>query len=86
MMLNLVTEGEDDDGNAISTITEKQRANIEDLIHECSLTPEGVSKFLEVIGYKAIEDIQKAAYPAAINFLTAKRRSLAEKSKGMDAL
>jgi len=79
MMLNLRFIGEDDDGQSASAITEKQRDNIEDILHE--IGEEHRVKFLEFIGYKAVGDIQKAAYQAAINFLVAKRRQLAERAK-----
>lgn len=79
LMLNLRFIGEDDDANATSAINEKQRDNIEDIIHE--IGEEHRIKFLEFVGYKSVSDIQKAAYAAAINYLTAKRRQLAERAK-----
>lgn len=80
LMLNLRFIDEDADGSRASDfISEKQLANVEDLIHECSLSPEGQAKFLEFLGVKALSDIPKGAYPAAINFLTAKRNNLGAK-------
>lgn len=79
MMLNLRFIGEDDDGQSASAITEKQRDNIEDILNE--IGDEHRTKFLEFIGYKAVGDIQKAAYTPAINYLVAKRRQIAEKAK-----
>jgi hypothetical protein len=80
-MLNLVTEGEDNDGSSISAITDDQQMNIETLMHECRLTEEGKSKYLEFIGVKALKDLQQGGYKAAINFLVAKRKAMEEKGK-----
>lgn len=74
MMLNLRFVGSDDDGNAISQIKPDQADNIRRLIEEAELTAQEQSAFLTFVGYKAIGDIQKAAYHSAISFLTAKRR------------
>lgn len=77
-MLNLITVGDDDDGNASSAITRDQQDNIEALITECGLTSEARSKFMEMMGVKAISDIQQGGYKAAINILVAKRRKVGE--------
>lgn len=76
LALNLVPEDEDDDAQSLSLITEPEIDSINDLIAECSLTPEGVSKFLTFLGVKAISDIPRGAYKPAINFLLFKRRNL----------
>lgn len=78
-MLNLITVGEDNDATGIDQISQDQQLNIEDLMNECRLTPEGRSKFLETFGVKTISDIQKGGYKAAVNLLVAKRRTLEEK-------
>lgn len=78
-MLNLVTVGEDDDGNASGAISKVQEENIQALMSECALSPEGISKFMEFMGVKALSDIQQGGYKAAINFLVAKRRKVGEK-------
>jgi ERF superfamily len=79
MMLSLRFIGDDDDGVASSAITDQQQMNIEDLIAECALSPAARSKFLEMMGVKALADIQQGAYRVAINFLMAKRRTIGEK-------
>jgi len=77
-MLNIITEGEDNDGNLDGAITEEQVKTIEDLLHECGLgvRTEGRTKFLETFGVAAVEDIHKAAYPGVFNVLHQKRRSV----------
>lgn len=74
-MLNIITEGEDNDGNITGAITEKQVDTIEDMLHACGMSNEPQrSKFLEVIGFQSVQEIHKAAYPAAVNFLQMKQR------------
>jgi hypothetical protein len=80
-LLNIITEGEDDDGQAINFISEEQQQNIEALISECGLSAEGRSKFMDFLGVKAVGDIQKGGYHAAINFLVAKRRKIEERTQ-----
>jgi hypothetical protein len=79
MMLNLRFIGMDDDAQSLSYLTETEQLAVEDLIAECGLTPQGVSKFLEFLGAKAISEINRGAFTAAINFLQAKRRKLGER-------
>ena len=78
-LLNIVTVGEDDDGRSSGQISQDQVLELEDLMRECRLSPHGVSKFLETFGVKSAGDIQKGAYKAAVNLLTAKLRNLKEK-------
>jgi len=78
-IFNIVTVGQDNDGTSISEIDEKQIDNIEDLLHE--IGDEHRVKMLEFVGYKAVSEIQKGGYHAAIQYLLAKRRQLAEKAK-----
>jgi hypothetical protein len=79
MMLNLRFVGMDDDAQSLSYLTESEQMAVEDLIAECGLSPEGRSKFLEFVGAKAVSEISRGAFTAAINFLQAKRRKLGEK-------
>lgn len=78
-ILNLVTEGEDTDGTAISAITDEQKMNIETLMADCRLTEEGKSKFLEMMGVKSIDGIQQGGYKAAISILVTKRKAVEKK-------
>lgn len=80
-VFNIVTENEDDDGNKISQISKQQIESIEDLMHECSLSPEARTKLLEMFGIKVLSDATKALYPAIINMLVAKRNALGSKAK-----
>jgi hypothetical protein len=80
-LVNLIAENEDDDGMAINFISEEQQQNIEALISECGLSAEGRSKFMDFLGVKAVGDIQKGGYHAAINFLVAKRRKIEERTQ-----
>jgi hypothetical protein len=81
MMLNLRFVGMDDDAQSLSYVTDKEQMEIEDLIAECSLSPEARSKFLEFIGAKSVAEISRGAFIAAINFLQAKRRRIGERQE-----
>ncbi len=74
LMLNLRFIDDDDDGNATSVIKKEQAENIEQLIVDAGLSEAERSAFLTFMSYKTVADIQKAAYPAAVNFLVAKRK------------
>ena len=73
-MLNIITEGEDDDGRAISTLDEGQRQSIEDMLLE--MPAESRDHMLRAIGYDAVSDIQKGAFVATMSWLRAKRKAL----------
>lgn len=81
MMLNLRFIDIDDDAQTFSMIDERQRLTLEKLIAECKMGPESVSKFLTVVGVKAIGDILKRDYEAALNLLLKKRKQVLEKTK-----
>jgi len=79
LMLNLRFVSDDDDGAAIGYINQTRIDNIEDLIHECG--EQVRAPFLNFVGAKAVSEIQNGGYTAAINYLVAKRRQIAEKAK-----
>ncbi len=76
-LFNIVSAGEDDDGQKTSALTKDQRIAIDDLLHE--LGPDVETQFLKFLGVKALSDIQRANYTPAINYLQLKRRNLGVK-------
>ena len=78
-IFNIVTVGQDDDGNKLSFLTEDKIQNIEVLMNEVGLTPEARSKLMEMFGIKTLSDATNALYPGIINFLVAKRRTMGAK-------
>lgn len=73
MLINLVTQGEDDDGQkgGVNTIDEEQQANIQALIDEVGADKD---KFLGWLGVDSIEDIPASNYQKAVKGLEAKRK------------
>ncbi len=78
-LFNIVTVGLDDDATSGDFLSQKRVDNIEDMIQECGEQVRG--PFLTFVGAKAVSEIQNGGYTAAINYLVAKRRQIAEKSK-----
>jgi hypothetical protein len=71
MLLNIVTEGEDDDANAtLQFITDKQLAELRALIDE--VQPD-LDKFCEYLKVKALPDLPYKQFDKAKNALLAKR-------------
>lgn len=64
-MLNIITEGEDNDGNGILFIDDRQAGNITDLMAACEMNPRVASKFLDFMEVKAISEIRKSDYEKA---------------------
>lgn len=73
MLLNLITEGEDDDGvrGGFEAITPEQVENIKSLIKE---TGTDLDRFLMTIEHTEIESITKAELTIVTNMLLAKRK------------
>jgi hypothetical protein len=71
-LLNLVFEGEDDDGEAAGReyITAEQVKEISDLLME---TKTGIEGFCTMMGVEALPDIQKPAFAVAMNLLNARK-------------
>lgn len=79
MLLDLVFEGEDDDGQKGGNVTidEASYRSLSELI------PKGeLDAFLKFMQVEALGDILVADYPRAVNALMAKRRRTAAESKG----
>ena len=76
MLLNIVTEGEDDDGvrGGLEYITAGQVDRIKRLLSE---TKTDRNRYLQHIGYADVENIQRADYARCENMLLAKKRQLA---------
>jgi len=74
MIWNLVFTDDRDGNSIVSFVTQQQLDSLQDLIHEISLTPERVTKFLETMGAKSFAEIPRAAFPAAVNLLQAMRK------------
>jgi len=73
-MLNIITIGEDDDGNAPNYLDEQQVGTITDLIAACELDGKAVNKFLEYMEVSDIKKIRQSNYPKALTALNAKLR------------
>lgn len=76
MMLNLRFIGDDDDGNAVGFINERQVNNIVDMFAACSMDPASQSKFLELMKAETVGEIHARDYPQAMNLLNAKMRKV----------
>lgn len=76
MLLNLIFEGEDDDGErgGTSFLDDEQQARILALIKETKADLDG---FLDFIGAKTVPDIKASEFPRAINALLAKKSKMA---------
>jgi hypothetical protein len=81
MLLNLVFEGEDDDGQEDQGyVTPDQIAQLELLLLE---TGSNITKWLEVIGAPSVEEIKFVAFPTAKNSLLRKKEQIeARKRQG----
>jgi hypothetical protein len=74
MMLNLRFIGEDDDGAALSQITEEQSIQIEGMIADNALQS-WFPTLLDVLNVKALSDLQRVQFATAINLIRAKVRA-----------
>jgi len=74
-LLNLVTEGQDDDGNGMSAINEKQLNSLLDMKAEAEMDEKQTAAFLNLIGVKSFEEINAVTYPIAYRALQAKMRA-----------
>lgn len=72
MLINLVTQGEDDDGQAAApdTIDSEQIANLQALIDEVGANKQ---KFLDYMGVSCLENIHAKNYQRAVKALEKKR-------------
>lgn len=73
MLLNIVREGEDDDGRTggAEYVSAEQCANLQHLIRE---TGTNLDRFLNTFGISALPDLPAAAYTAAHNMLASKAK------------
>jgi hypothetical protein len=79
-MLNLVTEGQDDDALAagMQFIEEQQVNNIIDMFSACDMDQKSQSKFLEILKAETVSEIHKRDYAEAMNLLNKKLRKRQE--------
>ncbi len=77
-MLNIVTEGADDDARAVGFVSDRQADAIMDLLVECGAQtdPTVQSAFLKYMGAKIVSEIHAADFQKAVKALEAKRRNL----------
>lgn len=73
-MLNIITEGEDDDGAGVGFIDERQTNSIIDMFAACEMSPESQSKFLKLMKAESVSEIHKKDYGEAMTMLQAKLR------------
>lgn len=75
--LNIVTEGEDNDGaSAIPRISDEQAMKLEDLIAACEMDKTGRSVYLNYMGIDRLSDIPERMFVNAHETLKAKYRKL----------
>ena len=79
LALNIVTKDEDDDANSLSVLTEHERDSIEDILAE--IGGNSRDQLLAFAGYKAVSEISRGAYVAAMSWCTAKRRQMGQKKQ-----
>lgn len=75
-MLNIVTVDEDNDGNGIGFIDERQVNNIIDMFSACEMNPESQSKFLLLMKAETVGEIHRRDYEKAMTQLNAKLRKV----------
>jgi hypothetical protein len=72
--LGLTTCDPDTDAGATDTITEHQAANLSAMLDEVSPGPEGLAKFLKLMGVEKLSAIPASSFKVAITALEGKRR------------
>jgi hypothetical protein len=65
-MLNIVTEGQDNDGSTAEPITKDQADTIDTLVTDLKFTPERMKKFLAFAKAPSIDLIQKGRYAEVV--------------------
>lgn len=73
-ILNIVTEGEDDDGNKAFPLTGDQVEKVRTLMDACEMDPASKRKFLEFAGASTIETIQRHRFNDVMEALRKKHR------------
>ena len=73
-ILNIITEGADDDGKASGFITTEQANKLHDLMAACELTAERKTRFLAMMKVDALEHIQQYDFERAAEALRAEFR------------
>ena len=79
-MLNVVTEGADDDGKAAGRITEQQAGSIHDMIAELELSDARRKALLKTFGVGSVEEVQHYSFEPLMALL---RQELAMKRAGV---
>ena len=81
MLLNLVFEGEDDDGNAAGHIpvSTEQAAELKELLKE---TGADVKQFLDWIGAPSVDEMSVNDYPKALSALQRKKQQAEQAQQG----
>ncbi len=75
LALNIITVGEDDDGQSTGYITDAQVDQVNDIIADIGMDPASVSKFLGVMCAKTVREIPAPSFGVAMNLLEQKRRT-----------
>ena len=76
MLFNLITVGDDNDGQSQGFISEQQTNTILDMFAGCEMDQQSQSKFLELMQSESVSEIQKRDYPKAMSLLQAKLKKL----------
>lgn len=76
MLLNIVTEGEDDNGDSFDNVTIEQAATIDNLINE---TKSDKARFLNFVGAESVLEIKAKDYDKAMHMLNQKVKQGAKK-------
>lgn len=71
---NIVTVGEDDDGNSAENLSDEKYGKLQNMIEACGLSGEEMNRLLKYLGVNRIEDVREGGYEKAIKALSAKLR------------
>lgn len=77
-LLNIITEGADDNAQAVGWVTDQQADSIMSMLEECGMKtdPSVQANFLKYMNAKTVSEIRQADYKKAITALENKRRAV----------
>jgi len=78
-LFNIVTVGQDDDGSAISAVTQDDVDRIEGMLLDNDLGADYRAKLLETMNVKALSDLQRVQVPTILSLIRAKIKARAAK-------
>ena len=73
-MLNIITEGADDDGNKAEPLGDERYGKLVNMVQACEMTGEEMNRFLKYLGVAKTEDVQTGDFDRAMEALSKKLR------------